>query len=256
MAFLGLAAPAGAFSEFNGVVREAAPLYNGPNETSGKNGVEVLPQQKVFVMGSSVGGHWSKVLTRNGKTGWIPLRLLDLERVSQLEYDTYYHAYQRETRRSSRVTMELGVSRGTVPMGLGAEAMLWFNPLLRGLINVNEDQFEVGVGYSYHLGVNPNAIAAEDGAIVSPKTKNFRSIPLLAQWLFRMGPRGNFMTGPRFGLAVVNDPFSRFENSLPMLGGWSVRYFPGEDFGVYVSGQALLSEANYYSGHFGLSFRY
>jgi hypothetical protein len=256
LATLCVAVQAYAFSEFNGVVREASPLYNEPNEASGQTGDVVEAKETVFILGSSVGGLWSKVLKRGGETGWMPLRLLDLQRISQLEYDAYFHAFQRQTRRTSRFTFEAGVSRGTVPLGLGAEAWLWFNPLRDGLLDIKEEQFELGVGYSYHLGVNPNAIADKEGNLVSPKSRNFRAIPLVVQWLFRFGERGTFMTGPRFGLAIVNDPFSRFDNTLPMLAGWNIRYFPGEDFGVFVTGQVLLSEANYYSGHFGMTYRY
>lgn len=245
-----------AISELNAKVRENYSLKKAPQEDAQPNGVLVNVDEVVFVLGTSVDGHWSQVMKKSGETGWITLNLVDLYRVDRADYDDLYYVMLRERRHTTRWTWNAGLSYGPTPMGIGAESTLHYNFAKRGVFNANVDQIELASGFRYHLGADPAPALKPDGTLYNKSAKAFWEIPVYLLWMLRLGARGEWMFGPRLGFSIIKDSFNRFEYAVPGLTGFEMRYFPGDSLGFTWNVWAQMRSVIYYQTSFGLSYRF
>jgi hypothetical protein len=257
LAFVVLSSPAArALSELGARIREAQVLKAGPSEDAGESPVRVEAGDRLLVLGSSVDSLYVQVLKKGSGTGWIEVNRVDLFRLDRSEYDAFYYEMMRESAVSSRWNLCFGPNWGTVPFGLGGEAMVSLNIFRRGVFESNGDQLEISTGFKSHLGADPDPLLRADGTLSSKPAQPFWQIPLQLVWLARFGHRGETMLGPRLGFAYVRDSYSRFGSALPAVAGIEFRHFTSDVFGVSWSAQAYLRSVVYYSTSFGLNFRY
>ena len=256
VAALGVSSASAALTELNARVRETLLLKSAPSTDSADTAVEVLVDEKVFVLGTSVDTSFVQVLKKSGETGWIPVNLVDLYRVDRGDYDEYYYALMRERAYTSRWNFHLGASYGPAPMGVGGEALVNLNILRRGLFDSNLDQLEVGTGFIYHVGADPAPVLLGDGTLFTKAAQPFWEIPVQLVWLFRLGYRGETMLGPRLGFSVIQDRYSRFATALPALTGFELRHYPRDTLGLSWNVWVHLRSVIYYSTSFGVDFRF
>lgn len=245
-----------ALSELNAKVRDNLYLRSSPAEDAESNGVQVVTDETVFVLGTSVEGSWIQVLKKSGETGWLTLNFVDLFRVDRADYDEYYYQLMRERRYNTRWAWNLGLSYGPTPMGIGAETTLHLNLAKRGVFDSNVDQLELASGIRYHLGADPKPALRSDGTLFNKPAEAFWEIPVFFVWLFRMGYRGELMIGPRFGFSVLKDSYNRFPTSVPGLTGFELRYFPVDTVGLSWNTWIQMRSVVYYQTSFDLSFRF
>jgi hypothetical protein len=256
LSVLCVASGAQALSEMNAKIRDNLLLRSAPDEDSETNGVDVVTDETVFVLGTSVDGSWVKVLKKNGQSGWLTLNYVDLYRVDREEYDDFYYELMRERRYTTRWAWNMGLSYGPAPMGVGVESLLHINLAKRGLLDSNVDQFELASGIRYHLGSDPRPALRLDGSLYNKPARAFYEVPVFLVWLFRMGYRGQVMLGPRIGFSIIKDFYNRFEYSLPGLTGFEFRYYPADRTGLISSTWIQVRSVIYYQTSTGLSFRF
>ncbi len=184
------------------------------------------------------------------------MNLLDLYRVDRQDYDDYYYALMRERRMTSRWNLHVGGSWGSVPMGIGGQALVGLNFLRRGVFDANIDQLELVSGIRYHLGADPEPALRLDGTLYNKPAQPFWEVPVQLLWLFRLGYRGAFMIGPRVGFSVVQDDYNRWPIALPGLAGFEARYYPRDHWGFSWGNWVHLRSVMYFSTSFGVDFRF
>jgi hypothetical protein len=253
---IGFSASLYAVNALNAKVRETQMLRVAPQDESPVGSVQVEVDEVVFVLGTSVDGYWVQVLKDNGKSGWVPINLIDIYRVDRLDYDDFYYAMMRERRVTSRWHLGGAVSYGPVPYGLGGEAVLHLNLFRKGIFQLNVDQIELGAGFRYHLGADPTPALKPDGSLFNKASEAFYEIPVYLLWMFRLGYRGDWMLGPRLGFAVVKDPFFRFDYSIPAVTGFELRHYPRDMLGLSWNVWVHMRSVVYYSTSFGLNIRF
>ena len=244
-----------ALTELNAVVRDQYVLKTTPNFEGNQTEYEVAKGESTFVLGTSIDGAWVRVLRKDGKSGWMPVHLLDLHRVDQEDYDDFYFALMRERRKMTRWSWEAGLSFGTTPFGVGAETMLRLNLFKEGAVTHKTDQLEIGTGLRYHLGAAPSP-TFNGVSLVSASAQKFWEIPLELSWMFRLGYRGSLMVGPHFGVSFVKDPYARFNPAMPAVAGINFRYFPRDNFGIYLHSWVHLRSVIYFSASTGVTWRF
>jgi len=249
-------APTNALSELNARVRENVMLKSSPSEDATDTSYQVQVEEKVFVLGTSIDNSFIQVIKKNGETGWLPVGLADLHRVDRAEYDEYYYALMRERMHTTRWNFHLGASYGTAPVGIGGEALVNLNFFKRGVFDSNVDQLELGTGFKYHIGADPEPVLKEDGTLYSKPAKPFYEIPVQLVWLFRLGYRGETLIGPRLGFTYIQDRYARFNSALPALTGFELRHYPRDTLGISWNTWVYLRSVIYYSTSVGFDFRF
>ncbi len=244
-----------ALTELSASVRDQYILKLKPEYDADNSEVEVMKNEFTFVLGTSLDGSWVQVINRDGRSGWIPVTMLDLQRVDQEDYDDFYFALMRERRYLSRISWEGGASFGTTPFGVGAETMLRVNLFKEGFATNKSDQLELGAGFRYHLGASPSP-TFNGTTLVSDSAKRFFEVPVELSWMFRLGYRGNLLVGPHFGVSFVKDPFARFNPAMPAVAGFNFRYYPRDSFGIYFHTWVHLRSVIYYSASSGVTWRF
>jgi hypothetical protein len=258
LSFLLAGSWAQASTEFRAIVLRAHDLYEGPGEDYGKAGASVEAKEELYVLGSSVGGAWVRVAKENGKAGWIPVTRVEFERVPTTETYEVHERVMRESRRTSFLQLDGGLSSGSLPYGKGVMGTATVSLAPGGLLGVNSDQFEVGGSFGWHLGSEVFGYLETSGNRLSlneATPKSFWSGSAFIQWMFRGGERGSFMMGPRFGLMFTPYNFDELMH-YPITAGLTARYYTAEWYGYFASAQVALETSIYFLYNVGMSIRF
>ena len=244
-----------ALAEFTGMVRGDTVLKEEPNFEATDTRWQVKDEEEIFVLGTSIDGGWIEVIRRDGKSGWMPLNKVDLRRTDRPVYDDFYFAYMRERRITFRWNLELGLGWATAPIGVGAETMFRLNLFKNGMLTNKSDHFEIGTGFRYHLGAAPEPTLGVSG-LETASAKQFWEVPVEFSLMFRLGYQGNFLVGPHFGVTFIQDPYGRFNPTMPAIAGFNFRYYHRDSVGIYWNTWVHLRSVIYYGLSFGVNWRF
>jgi len=251
--------PVLASSEMRGIAIVAAELYRGPGEDYGTNGEKVDVGADVYILGTSVGGAWLRVAIEDGDgSGWIPAKVLKLERVLPSEVYRIKERMYLEGRYQSVLQLDLGLASGSMPFGKGAVLSGTINFAPGGVFGVNKDQVEFGGSVGYFLGQEVFGYIEDDDTRYSlnPEgSRKFLNFALFGQWLFRSGDRGAFMLGPRVGFMITPYGYDDLYH-YPITGGLAFRYYSEEHFGWFGTAMVALESSWFFFYTFGMSLRY
>ena len=247
-ALLGVGERAWAVTEFRGFARSKSALYQGPGEGYGKFEDKSLEEnEEVHVLGTSIGGSWTQVLTDEGIEAWVPASRLNLRRVLPGEYDRFLLLIDKKRRITTRLGLNFGGVYRNKPDGLGAGVQIAFNVAPNGFATMRADQLELVSGYFFHF-------KSRGGGVERPQ---FSEIPLQLMWLFRIGRGGDFLLGPTFGASYFTEAYEAdTTRKFSAVGGVHMRYFFGEYAGLFVEFDTIGLEFDYLKLTTGFSLRY
>lgn len=194
------------------VLREKTPLYQKPDEASKVLSDELDVELQYFVLGLSLDGQWTHILTRRNVRGWV--RSASLQRLrnadSSLELD-YQKLVKRHNWRTNRFAFNFGAYPAQDLIG-----EMVFTLLPRGIGGLKGETLDL-------VGGATLVKATAD----LPSNVAYRA---LLQWPFRMGVEGNFHMGPRIGYEMRQyfDPTGITTNQRGhfVVAGLIFRYMP------------------------------
>lgn len=247
LSILGLAFKGGtaeAAPQFRAVTKESTALYAGPGDRYPMlKEAALVEKEVVIVLGNSTGGIWLNVMKKDGTEAWVPKNKLDLYRISDFELDELGEVLEMKRRITSSWIVDMGVHLSSSPHALGVAAMVWGVPFRNGLMARKIDQLEIGAGFIYGMRVTSNTSA-----------RNYSEMPIAAQWMFRMPPRGALMAGPKVGVALLQD--KSISNKYSLLAGATMRFYPYDSFGFYLELFVVQKGGAYITRQAGISFRF
>jgi len=237
-----------AVSEFRAIAKEDYPLYAEPRGGATITGTIFKKGTEAYVVGTSVGGTWLKVLDNEGNEGWLPEARVQVFRMIPGDYDRYRELIDRQRRVTSRFIFNFTGTLGDGNLGFGLQFTPMINLFKNGILGNKVDHLEVGGGFAYHFGTS-NVI------------EGFFEVPVLAYWLFRMGPRGAVLFGPGIGFSIIDDPDPIFGDNaaVPIVARLHMRYYANEFVGVYAEIAYLFGDkypVGLTMGSLGVSMRY